>query len=218
MEYYVIKGSAYNLLESYLVKREQYVKFMNYYSKQIETNSGVPQGSILGPLLFCIFINNLVLASDKVNYIMYADDTTLYFTSQDFPSHNLEEIVNYELGKITNWLNINKLSLNTTKTKSMMFHTKQRKMDAVSFTINNENIEHVSSFSFLEIHLDEILTWNKHIDMLTNKLSRVIGILNRLKYIYPQLFTILFSCQMLIMVFYCGVHVQIQLKIFRRKQ
>ena len=117
---------------------------------------------------------------------MYADDITLYFTLHDFPSHNLEEIVNYELGNITNWLDFNKLSLNTTKTKFMMFHTKQRHMDAVSFTINNENIEQVSSFSFLGIHLDEILKWNKHIGMLTNKLSRVIGILNRLKYIYPQ--------------------------------
>ena len=80
---------------------------------------------------------------------MYADDTTLYFTLQDFPSHNLEEIVNYELGKMTNWLNFNKLSLNTTRTKFMVFHTKQRHMDAVSFTINNENIEQVLSFSFL---------------------------------------------------------------------
>ena len=104
------KGSAYNLLESYLVKREQYVKLKNYNSKQIETKSGVPQGSILGPLLVGIYINDLVLASDKVNYIMYADDTTLYFTLQDFPSHNFEEIVNYELRKITNWLNLNKLS------------------------------------------------------------------------------------------------------------
>ena len=59
-------------------------------------------------------------------------------------------------------------------------------MDAVSFTINNENIEQVSSFSFLGIHVDDNLTWNKHIDMLTNTLSRVIGILNRLKYKYPQ--------------------------------
>ena len=67
---------------------------------------------------------------------MYADDTTLYFTLQDFPSYNLEEIVNYKLGKITNWLIFYKLSLNTTKTKSLMFHTKQRHMDAVSFTIN----------------------------------------------------------------------------------
>ena len=80
---------------------------------------------------------------------MYADDTTLYFTLQDFPSHNFEEIVKYELGKITNWLNFNKLSLNTTKTKSMMFHTRQRHMDEVSLTIINENIEKVSSFSFL---------------------------------------------------------------------
>ena len=68
-------------------------------------------------------------------------------------------------------------------------------MDAVSFTINNENIEKISSFNFLGIHPDENLTWNNHIDMLTNKLSRVLGILNRLKSIYPQhiLLTIYYS-------------------------
>ena len=79
---------------------------------------------------------------------MCADNTTLYFTLQDFPSHNLEEIVNYDPGNITNWLNCNKLSLNTTKTKSMMFHTKQRHMDAFSSTINNENIGKISSINF----------------------------------------------------------------------
>ena len=69
-----------------------------------------------------------------------------------------------------------------------MFHTKQWHIDAVSFTIYNENIEKILSLNFLGIHLDENLTWNKHIhvDMLTNKLSRVLRVLNRLKHIYPQ--------------------------------
>ena len=86
-------------------------------------------------------------------------------------------------------------------------------MDAVSFTINNEYIEKISSLNFLGIHLNENLTWNKHIDMLTNKLSRVSGILNRLKYTYPQhiLLTIFNSLFMSHVNYGCGVHVQIKL-------
>ena len=77
---------------------------------------------------------------------MFADDTTLYFTLQDFPSQNFEEIVNYDLDNIINWSNFNKLSLNTRKTKVMIVHTKQQHLHEVSFTVNNENIVKYSHF------------------------------------------------------------------------
>ena len=114
--------------------------FNNYNSNHIETNH--PQDSILGPLLFCININDLVLVSEKVIYIMY-DDNTVYITLQDVPSHNFEEIVNYGLGKFTNCLNLINHHLTHTQKKFMIFHTKQRPLDTAYFPINNENIENI---------------------------------------------------------------------------
>ena len=112
LEYYGVKGISLKLFQSYLTNRKQYVKFGTHESKHIITATGVPQGSILGPLLFSIYINDLVLASEKFNYIMYADDTTLYFNLEDFNQNCLAAEITNELDKINTWLKINKLSIN----------------------------------------------------------------------------------------------------------
>ena len=91
-----------------------------------------------------------------------------------------------ELNKVNIWLSLNKLSLNTDKTKCMTFHTRQKNIDPLTFSINGKQIENVKFFRFLDIMLDEHLTWKNHITIITNKLSKVIGILNRLKNIYTQ--------------------------------
>ena len=98
----------------------------------------------------------------------------------------MEENVSNELNKVNSWLSLNKLSLNTDKTKCMTFHTRQKNIDQLTFSINGKQIENVKLFKFLGIMFDEHLTWKNHITMITNKLSKVIGILNRLKHIYPQ--------------------------------
>ena len=185
MNYYGIRGTALTLIKNYLNNRFQYINYKNQDSSLLEVKTGIPQGSILGPLFFSIYINDLVNATNKLSYLMYADDTTLYFNLEDFPNQNRSTSINAELEKISTWLKLNKLTLNVEKSKYMIFH-KRRKIDPLSLTINNNEISNVTQFCFLGIIIDENLSWKNHVDMVTNKLSKITGILNRLKYIYPQ--------------------------------
>ena len=147
--------------------------------------TGIPQGSILGPLFFSILINDIVNSTDKINFLMYADDTTLYFSLEDFETQSREAAINTEINKVNTWLRLNKLSLNVEKTKCMLFH-KRRTPPVINFTINNRDIDRVAQFTFLGIILDENLTWKNHINMISNKLSKINGVLHRLKYIFPK--------------------------------
>ena len=100
LSYYEISGTVLKLLKSYLLDRKQYVVYTNFNSNLVEVSTDVPQRSILGPLLFSIFINNLIHVTDKLKFIMYADDTTLYFNLEDFAPATSERDINSELEKI----------------------------------------------------------------------------------------------------------------------
>ena len=109
-----------NWFESYLTGRKQYVFFNGVSSDIKEINCGVPQGSVLGPLLFLIYINDLPNISKKLNFFLFADDTNIYYESNDLKS--MEIIINEELKNLTLWLNVNRLSLNISKTNFVIFH------------------------------------------------------------------------------------------------
>ena len=140
---------------------------------------------MLGPLFFSIYINDLINASHKFMYVMYADDTTISFNLEDFPLINKEEAINRELDKLNIWLKLNKLTLNVAKTKCMIFR-KRRRITPVELTIDGQEIDVVSQYRFLGIMLDETLSWKPHVDLVINKLSKINGILYRLKYVYPK--------------------------------
>jgi len=116
---------------------------------------------------------------------MYADDTTIYFDLEDFNALNRRTEINNELEKVNIWFKLNKLTINVEKTKCIFFH-KRRKINPIEFSINNDIISIVSQFSFLGVLIDENLSWKSHLNMVANKLSKLIGILHKLKYIYPQ--------------------------------
>ena len=162
LEHYGVDGIPLQLVKNYLTNRKQYVKLNEVNSNLLPINTGVPQGSILGPLLFIIYINDFARASSIFDFICYADDTTLFSTLNNLVNAqniNPDIIINKELAKINEWLEINKLSLNVTKTKFMVFHTqhKHRAIKPPVPKINNTNIEKVEQFKFLGLPLDSNL-------------------------------------------------------------
>ena len=191
LNHYGIINTELNWFTSYISDRTQYVEIRDTKSAVRNITTGVPQGSILGPLLFLIYINDLAQSCTTFNPIMYADDTNLISTICNFttpdtdPSHNL----NSELLKITDWLAVNKLSLNAKKTKMMVFHHEKKRLkptETPELTINDQPIEKVNEFKFLGITIDTHLNWKPHINYIGNKLARITGILTRLKHSLPN--------------------------------
>ena len=147
LKHYGVKDLSVKLLRSYLTNRVQYV-VDNIKSNHVPLQLGVPQGSILGPLLFIIYVNDLVNATSVFHPFVYADDTTLVASLNTFQG---ERNLNDELVSMSNWMKANKLSTNKCKMKAMIFHALQGSVQIPTIKIVDSVIEFVNEFNFLDI-------------------------------------------------------------------
>lgn len=178
LEQYGIRGVAGDWLKSYLTGRVQYVKMGQHTSESLGIVCGVPQGSVLGPKLFNVYINDIFYVSQQLKLILFADDTNIFYSSNNY--NELLGTVNKELDKIKKWLDTNKLSLNINKTKAMMFGNPKTNT-GLSVFIEGKQIENVCENKFLGVIIDHNLTWKAHVSHIKNKISKSLFIMNRVK-------------------------------------
>ena len=182
LDYIGVRGVAYRWLQSYLTFRTQYVQINDVNSELGSISIGVPQGSILGPLLFLIYINDMKRSCNLFECIQYADDTTLFLRDDDLKT--LYQIVNRQLKRVDYWLKLNKLSLNVEKTHYMVF-TKCLS-DLPQVVIRDVPLTRVYDTRFLGINIDDKLNFNSHVNKLCKRLSAAIGAIKCVRYFMPN--------------------------------
>ncbi len=194
LSHYGVRGIALDWFRSYLSNRTQFVEYCNIQSTSQTITCGVPQGSVLGPLLFIIYTNDLPNSLIHSKCILFADDTTLYNTGTDERQLRLQ--IENDLTTLNDWFCANKLSLNVQKTHFMVFGAKMNKFEINSICLGNEVIERVDHAKFLGIYIDDGLEWDQHIHYVAKKIAsgsyainatkRILSI-NNLKLIYFSL-------------------------------
>ena len=186
LQYYGLRQSSYKWFASYLDNRTQICQINCRKSTPKSLKCGVPQGTILGPLLFLLYINDLPNCLQFSLPRMYADDTSLTFASADVQDVN--DCLNYDLSKVYTWLSANKLTLNLTKTEFMLIASRQKLSnlsDSPSLTINNMTVEQVSSTKSLGVCIDQTLNWESHIENISKKIASAIGAIKRIRHQIP---------------------------------
>lgn len=185
LEHYGVRGHALNLIKSYLSSRLQYVVINHSRSDSLQIFNGVPQGSILGPLLFNIYINDISNISTLAKYVIYADDTSLFFSSSDV--EQLTGTANRVLALLSRWSLVNSLKINKEKTKAVIFRPKGKLvMHPPPLVLSDTIIEYVETFRSLGVSFTATMTWDAHINEVCLALSKVVGITSRNKYVLPE--------------------------------
>ena len=186
LEFYGIRGLPLEWFTSYLSNRKQYVYYNDFASSQMNITCGVPQGSILGPLLFLVFINDLHNVSETLFFILFADDSNLLLSGPNV--NDLCNQMNIELNKVVEWFKINKLCLNVKKTNFMIFNAKNKPSPQSDLTLKVDEaiVDQVYHTKFLGVIIDSKLNWTLHINHVAGKISKNIGIITRARKILTE--------------------------------
>lgn len=202
LESYGIRGRAAELVNSYLSHRRQYVNVNGHSSETLGLTSGVPQGSILGPFLFNLYINDIVNIHNSF-YVIYADDTSVFFSGE-----NPDELIrkaNEMLAALEGWSKLNALEINAAKTKAIIFRPKGKTVSfCESLTYSSKNIEIVAAFKTLGVWFTEKLLWDVHVNHVCLAVSRFVGLLYRNNCVLPtNIKLLLFKSLFMSQVNYC---------------
>lgn len=189
-----IRGVALNLFADYLKNRKQYVKIDGHISNECDVTNGVPQGSVLGPTLFLIYINSLCnMEIEGGRVFSYADDTAIVFTGESWSS--VRRAAELGLAKVNKWLQSNLLTLNTTKTNYIAFTNYRSSQPEASYDIkihscqmeepscDCSSITKVAEIKYLGVMLDDRLTWHAHLEIMMGRTRKLIWVFNRLRHI-----------------------------------
>ena len=181
LDYFGIRGVVKDWFTSYLRNRTQFVSLGAVTSDIQAVSCGVPQGSVLGPLLFLIYVNDFHNYSKLLDFHLFADDANLFLQHRDI--NMLESLINSELEKVHTWLCANRLSLNIDKSNFVIFRPIQRKLaKQVILSINNQMLTQETSSRYLGVYIDYNANWKTHISYISKKVKRSIGILSKLRY------------------------------------
>ena len=189
LKHYILNQDTVNLIRSYLTNRTQQVLSNGLLSNSSVIKLGVPQGSILGPILFSVFINDLPLAitSDKVATDLFADDATIHATDKDINNVNAE--LQIALGEVSSWCSLNDMVINPSKTEAMVITTRQKhqlRPLLLNITVNDIPVKEVNKHRLLGVVIDKSLSWQNHIEMTCKTLSRHLYVLSQLKHITDE--------------------------------
>ena len=202
LKYIGIKGDLYDILKSYLAHRTQITRINGSESGTTDVLMGVPQGSILGPLLFLIYINDLVNASALATFYLFADDTAVLIKATDFDE--LQQKVSAVTADISQWFKANRLSLNVQKTNYQIY-SRSRSQD-LKVKLNDTSVLRKSCIKYLGILVDENLKWKSQIKNVSTVISRNIGIMSRVKYFLDaKQLVLLYNTLVLPYLNYCAV-------------
>lgn len=180
-----ITGTVYKMLQSYLSDRYQIVKMGTHQSSPQLLTCGVPQGSILGPLLFLLYVNNIHQAGLQGHLTLYADDTCLFYFGRNI--NDIMKVAQDDLNILHKWFQSNLLTVNISKTSYIVFSAKNKKIQINNqLSINGEVIQRTNSEKYLGLILDSNLTWNAHLQHVKNKLSSLVGSLHKIVRCIPS--------------------------------
>ena len=204
---YGIQESAYDWFKSYLNNRTQKCVVNGSLSKVCSLGCVVPQGTILGPLLFFIYINDLPNCLSFCQSRMYADDTHITYASADL--HSMQSSLNHDLSNIHKWLLYNKLTLNSTKTEFMLIGSRQKLStlsESLVLSIDNIPIKQVSTTKSLGILIDNNMVWHSHIDKLSKKIASGIGAIKRIRpFVSPEILHYIYNALVQPHFDYCSI-------------